>query len=250
MAPKQQVAPPREAAVPPPSYQKLDVIPFAAAAPASRGEEEDVWGGDDPWQEPGAMASAFSVAWRWTKRVTIAIALIATVAALALNQQKWMPQAQDAANVLGQNVDKLSERASVRSIPPERIEAARAEIPYLRPQTIELILLKSPGAPEPAEVFRRAHQAVETARPRLPDNVAAEIDNLTGAAASGLDEAEGEKLRAYLAAMRAGTPTAAYQDKEAVWLMARGARRLSAEQLARMEELFAQAVAAALQPPV
>ena len=42
------------------------------------------------------------------KRLTIATALIVTVAVLALNKEKWLPQAKDAAIVLGQNVDKLA----------------------------------------------------------------------------------------------------------------------------------------------
>jgi hypothetical protein len=239
-------APQREAAVPPPSFQKMEVIPFAAAPAEAKGDE-DVWEGDDPWEEPGPLSSMFSVAWRWVKRLTIATALIVTVAVLALNKEKWLPQAEDAANVLGQNVDKLQE--STRTVPPEAIAAAYGEIPYLRPATIEIIMAKSTGVLAPEEVFRRAHQAVEVARPSLPTHVAAEIDNLTTAAAAQLDGGEGEQLRGYLAALRAGTPTAAYQDKEAVWLMTRGVRRLSAEQLARMQELFAQAVTVALKPP-
>ena len=239
-------APPREAAVPPPSFQKMDVIPFAAAPVEAKGDE-DVWDGEDPWQEPSALSSMFSTVWVWVKRVTIVTALIVTVAVLALNKEKWLPQAEDAANVLGQNVDKLQE--STRTVPPEAIAAAHGEIPYLRPATIEMIMAKSTGVLAPAEVFRRAHQAVEVARPSLPTHVAAEIDNLTTAAAAGLDGGEGEQLRGYLAALRAGTPTAAYQDKEAVWLMTRGVRRLSGEELARMQELFAQAITVALKPP-
>jgi hypothetical protein len=97
-------------------------------------------------------------------------------------------------------------------------------------------------------VFRRAHQAVETARGSLPPRIGAEIDKLTGAAAGHLEPAEGERLRAYLASVREGAPTAAYQDREGVWLMARGVRRLSAGERARLEELIAQAVAAAFPP--
>jgi len=244
---RQAAAPPRQATVPPPSFKKLDVIPFAAA-PVVAKVEEDVWEGDDAWQEPTAIASTFAVLWRWVKRITITTALIVAVALLALNREKWVPQARDASTYLGQGVDKLSERASSREIPPAAIEAARAQIPYLRAQTIEQVMATSIAVLEPAEVFQRAHHAAERARATLP-HVVGEIDQHAAAAAAELEPGDANKLRAYLVALRAGTPTADYQDKEAVWLMARGVRRLPADQVARMEELFAQAVAAALQPP-
>ena len=244
-------APPRALVTPPPSSKNLDVIPFATPAPAPR-VTQDVWDGaakEEVWEEPGRFSSALGNVWRWTRRAIVATALVGGAVVLALNREKWMPQAQDAATALGQGVDKLSERASSRTVSPRAVEAARDQIPYLRPATIELILSRSPVDLEPAEVFRRAHEAVERARPSIPAHVAAEIDNLTNAVASELDAGEGEHLRSYLGLLRAGTPTAAYQDKEAVWLMGRGVRRLSGEQRARMEELFAQAIAAALQPP-
>jgi hypothetical protein len=231
--------------MPPPSFQNLDVIPFAAP-PAAPRVAEDVWDGADEGSEPSLASSAFASLWRWVKRATIAAALIVSAAALVLNKDKWVPQAQDAATVLGQEVDKLS---APRTVSPEAIEAARAQIPYLRPPTIEAIMATSAGVMEPSEVFRHAHQAVETSRGSLPPRVEAEIDNLTSAAAGHLDAAEGERLRAYLAAVRAGTATVAYQDREAVWLMGRGVRRLSAEELTRMQVLFAQAVAVAFPPP-
>jgi hypothetical protein len=236
-------------ATPPPSSQKLDVIPFATAPPAPRVPQE-VWDGEDEqvWEEPGRFSTALGSVWRWTKRAMLATVLIGGAVVLALNREKWIPQAQDAATALGQGVDKLSERASSRTVSPRAVEAAREQIPYLRPATIELILSRSPVDLEPAEVFRRAHEAAERARPSLPAHVAGEIDNLNNAVAAGLEAGEAKHLRSYLGLLRAGTPTAAYQDKEAIWLMSRGVRRLTGEQRARMEELYAQAVAVALQP--
>jgi len=237
--------------MPPPSFQKVDVIPFASAsAPSVSQTEEEVWDGEDVWEEPGAVASMFAVLWLWVKRVTIATALIVTVALLYLTKEKWLPQAKSAAIVLGEGVDELADRVP-RTVPPEAIEAARAQVPYLQPQTIELIMAKSTeGVLAPVEVFRRAHQAAERARPSLPRTVAAEIDHHIAAVTAELEPGEGEQLRSYFATVRAGTATAAYQDQEAAWLMARGVKRLPAERIARMQELFAQAVTAALQPPV
>ena len=242
---------PRTPLKPPPSFQKVDVIPFAAAsAPSASDRQEEVWDGEDAWQEPGAVASMFAVLWLWVKRVTIATALIGTTALLYLNKEKWLPQAESAAIVLGQGVDELSDRVP-RTVPPAAIEAAHAQVQYLRPQTIELIMAESTeGVLAPVEVFRRAHQAAERARPSLPTTVAAEIDHHMAAVAAELDPGEAEQLSAYFATVRAGTPTAAYQDQAAAWLMARGVKRLGAERVARMQELFAQAVTLALQPPV
>src|SRR5688500_3161513 len=120
--------------MPPPSSQKLDVIPFATAPPVPR-DAQEVWDGADEevWQEPGRFSSALGSVWRWTKRATLATVLIGGAVLLALNKEKWIPQAQDAATALGQGVDKLSERASSRSVSPRAIEDARAQIPYLRP---------------------------------------------------------------------------------------------------------------------
>ena len=184
------------------------------------------------------------------KRVTIATALIVAVALLALNKEKWLPQAKDAANVLGAERGQARGAASADRAPRSDRGGARAD-PVSPPADHRADPGQEPGrAGAGRGLPARAPGRRDAPGRRSPTNVAAEIDNLTAAAAAGLDPAEGEQLRGYLAALRAGTPTAAYQDKEAVWLMARGARRLPAERLARMEELFAQAVTVALPPPV
>ncbi len=241
-------APALKQTTPPPSHQKMEVIPFAAT-PFAPQEAEEMWEGEDQWQDPGRVSSAFSTLWRWTKRVTIATALIVTVALLALNRQKWQPQAESAAISLGQGVDELSERASTRTVPPPAIAAAAGQSPHLRPQTIELVMARSTeGVLDPTEVFRRAHLAAERAHESLPPTVSGELDSIMTTVANGLDAGEAERLRAYLADLRAGNPTAVYQDKEATWLMSRAVRRLPAERLARLQELMAQAVPAGLAP--
>jgi hypothetical protein len=241
---------PRAPVMPPPGFKDVATIPFATAtAPPAGKPAEEMWDGEDEvWEEPSRVSSTLAGVWRWTVRGLVLTALVGAAAVAALNREKWIPQAQDAANTLGQNVDKLSEAASTRTVSPQAIEAARAQIPYLRAQTLELVLLTSPSALEPAEVFRRAHLAAERGRPSLPTHVAAEIDNLIGAAAAALDDGERERLTGYFALLRAGTTTAAYQDKDAIWLMSRGARRLTGEQQSRMEQVFGDAIAAGLAP--
>lgn len=248
-APTPREAPPVKPAVAPPSFDKVGVIPFAdGPAPARAAADDEVWDGEDVWEEPGRLSTMFSTAWLWVKRLTILTAVVVTAAVLYLNKEKWLPQSKEAAIVLGESVDKLSDQIP-RTIPPDAIEAARTQAPYLRTDTIELIMARStPGVLEPAEVFRRALQAAEAARPSLPPHIAAEIDHHNAAVIAELDPSEGAQLKEYLGLMRAGTPTADYQDREAVWLMARGVKRFPGERVARMQELFAQAVGLTLQP--
>jgi hypothetical protein len=65
---------------------------------------------------------------------------------------------------------------------------------------------------------------------------------------AALTEAEAARLRQYLDRLAAGADTLPYEDDEAMWLTARGARRLPAERLARLRDLSAQAITAGLGP--
>jgi hypothetical protein len=57
-----------------------------------------------------------------------------------------------------------------------------------------------------------------------------------------LNESEAASLRRYLERVAAGEAMLPYEDNEAMWLTARGARRLPPERLVRVQQLHAQAI--------
>ena len=237
-------------AVPPPTFKDLPVIPFAGAPAGKRPAEEpaeDVWEGDDYGE--GASGSALSTAWLWVKRGTIAAALIVGAFVLATNRDAWLPRARSAALVMGGEVDRYASRAMPRSIPPQAIEAASRDIPHVRPDTLGLVMARNGKGPlQPVDVFRRAHDVAEQGRPSLPPAASAELDALLGLLADELPEGERERLKGYLARVRAHGVTANYEDQEAMWLIARAARRFPADRMGRIQELMGQAVVARLPP--
>ena len=240
-------------ATPPPSFKDLPVIPFAGASGA-RGRPvdepaEDVWDGDD-FDEPGSVGSLLATGWLWIKRATIAAALIAGTAVLAVNREAWLPRAKSDLTTLGGEVDRYASRAMAKEIPPQAIEAASQEIPHLTPETLGLVMARSGKGPlEPVDVFRRAYDAAEGGRASLGQAASDELDALNGLLAAELPEGERERLTAYLARVRSRAVTASYEDREAMWLMARAARRFPPDRLARLQALLGQAVAAGLPPP-
>ena len=164
----------------------------------------------------------------------------------------WLPATTEVGIALFGQVDKIKARVAPSTLTPAAaaaIAAASEQLPHLRTETIELIMASSAHpALAPPEVFRLAGDAVERGRAALGQSSAAELDRLTEALTAQLPRAERTRLGAYLERVRARAVTAPYEDKEAVWLMARAARRLPADQLARLQELFGRAAALALQP--
>jgi hypothetical protein len=238
-------------AVPPPSLRDLPVIPLAAMAEPA---EADVWEGG--WlanlratfleSRAGQIAP---VLWVWCKRVTVTAAVLVIAALLASNTSVWLPPTTEVGIALFGQVDKLKARVAPSTMPPAAIAAASEQLPYLRTETIELIMISSaPRALAPPQLFRLAGDAVERGRAALGQPAAAELDRLTEALTAELPRAERTRLGEYLKRVRARAVTAPFEDQEAVWLMARAARRLPADRLSRLQELFARGVALGLQP--
>jgi hypothetical protein len=225
----------------------MPVIPFAAAPPRRAAEEEDVYEGDV--YEEGSASSALATLWVWTKRVTIVAALCVGAAALALNREAWLPRAKTAAISLGGEVDKYASKAMAKQIPPQAIEAASREIPHIAPETLALVMARSGRGPlEPVDVFRRAHDAAEQGRHTLGEAPSSELDSLLALLADELPDGERERLKGYLSRLRARAVTASYEDQEAMWLLARAARRYPADRMGRIHALLGQAVSAGLPP--
>jgi hypothetical protein len=151
--------------------------------------------------------------------------------------------------VLFREVDRLTSKAVAREVPPAAVEAARAQLPQLRADTITLVMERANlGGLEPLEVFRRATEAGQRGRASLGQAANEELDGLGRLLAEGLPEAEGRRLAAYQAKVRTGAVAAPYEDQEAMWLTGRAARSFAPDRLARLQDLLAQAVAAGLAP--
>jgi hypothetical protein len=187
--------------------------------------------------------------WVWVKRLTIAAALLVTAALLATNREAWLPHAQSGATVVFKEVDRLTSKAVAPEVPPAAVEAAHAQNPQLRADTITLVMERANlGGLEPLDVFRRATEAAQHGRAGLGQAANDELDALGRLLAEGLPEAEGRRLVAYQAKVKGGAITAPYEDQEAMWLTGRAARNFAPDRLARLQELLAQAVAAGLPP--
>jgi hypothetical protein len=74
------------------------------------------------------------------------------------------------------------------------------------------------------------------------------MDSHMDALMAALTDAEAARLRQYLERLAAGEATLPYEDDEAMWLTARGARHLPVERLSRLKDLSAQAVTLGLGP--
>ena len=245
---------PHTLAVPPPSLRDLPVIPLAEMdEPTEADEGQGNW--LDRLRAAFLESRAAAIAprlWVWCRRVTITAALIVIAALLATHTSVWLPATTEVGIALFGQVDKIKARVAPSTLTPAAaaaIAAVSEQLPHLRTETIELIMTSNAhSALAPPEVFRLAGDAVERGRAALGESSAAELDRLTEALTAQLPRAERTRLAAYLERVRARAGTAPYEDKEAVWLMARAARQLPVDRLSRLQELFARAAALGLQP--
>lgn len=245
VAPTMAAPSPRPA--PPLAFHELPVIPFAESPREARVNVEEA---EDGWEdgEPSASSMLLETVWVWLKRATITAALVTTAVLLAVNTDAWLPRANTAAIIMSEQLEKLQTRVAPKVAPPAAVEAALEELPHLRAETIELVMLDgAETAPNPIEVFRRASVAAQRGRSLLLPAAAAELDGMIEALAGELS-VDGVRLRAYFDRVRRGVATATYEDQEAAWLTARAARRLSPERLERLRNLMAGAVRASLPP--
>jgi hypothetical protein len=195
------------------------------------------------------VREGIDTAWAWVKSLTITALLLLAIAWLVSNYKVWFPSAMETTMRVFTRMDELKARIAPPQASRDAMEAAREKLPQLRPATIETIMLRSGSqALAPIEVFRRASEAAARGRAALAPTAAGELASHTDALMAGLTEAEAPRLRNYLRRVAAGEATLPYEDDEAMWLTARGARRLPAERLSRLQDLNAQAVVAGLGP--
>jgi hypothetical protein len=233
---------PRAPAIPPPPTTDLDVVPLAEPVRPREPEEEDTY--DD-----GRGGELLRAAWASTKiLLVIAIAVGSTVYA-AVNWRIWFPKAAELGEATFTELDRVARSAERAAQQQRAVEELSAELPHLAPETIRLILSRSPsGVLEASVVFEIAGDATDRGFAALTSEEAREVDELGIALHDGLGPLERERLRDY-ANIRARRVVFAEEHAHALALVARGARILPAEKRARLQGLLSKAISAGLDPP-
>ena len=236
-------APPVKAAVEAPvPVTELPVLRFRESREPR--ERQDVYEDEGP-----SLRERLQPAWRWTRRILIAGALVAAVAYVVRERDVWFPRTAE----LGQTVfTEIDRQVLSRERQEERQRAladAGGRLPGLAPQTIELLFSRSPtGLAEAGEVFQLAREAADRGLATLPPAEAEELRALERELLSTLSRTEAERVREY-DRTRARRPIFPFENPHVMGLVARGARALPPERLERLQALTHEAVAAGLDRP-
>jgi hypothetical protein len=230
-------AKPTPASKPPAPFQDVPVIALA---------ELDEPTPDEDQFDDGAVSrvrEAVETSWAWTKSLTVPAVLLVVIFVLVSNYKAWFPRAMATTMRLFNGMDELKARYAPPEASREALQAAKEQLPQLSPASIEAVMVRS-GSPSlaPTEVFRRAAEATAKGKAALPPTAAGELDSHMAALRAELSESEAASLSRYMDRLAAGEAMLPYEDNEAMWLTARGARRLPAERLARVQQLSAQAI--------
>jgi hypothetical protein len=211
-----------EAAQPPPASSELPVIPFAKEAPPASGGVR-----------------------RRIARAGLAAAVLAGTVAAGAGTYAWIQSRSDGPVAA---VPAAPPPPPVTAAPelPREVVAAIEQLPHLAPATVQRLIATSPfAAPEPADVFRRARQALKRGIPALAPEEAQQLSVLERAVLVRLGPADRERVMAY-DRVRAGRDLLPKEDARVLALYARGARALPAEHRERLQALSAKAIDAAL----
>jgi hypothetical protein len=195
------------------------------------------------------VSDGLATGFAWVKSVTVTAILLVVIYLLVTNYKAWFPQAMATTMRLFAGMDDLKARYAPPQASREALQAATEQLPQLTQPTIETVMARSgSSAPQPTEVFRRAAEAAAKGKAALAPTASGELDSHMAALLGTLNEGEAERLRRYMDRVAAGEAMLPYEDNEAMWLTARGARRLPAERLTRIQQLNAQAITIGLGP--
>jgi hypothetical protein len=228
---------------PPPAVKDLPALRLAAAD--EEGEPEDLYEGN-------SVAAAL---WLWTKRLVLVAGLVGGGVVAANTWPTWLPVVTQFGLVIFTKVDEYvhPERAHRPAVTDERqrqvqeaLGQAREQLPYLSPETVQLVLSASVwSVPDPPEVFNRAYTAARRGSSTLVQPEAEELKALETALVAGLRPAERQRVHEY-DRVRLERATLPSEDREMLGLYARGTRALPAPSRERLRVLFGKAVAAGL----
>ena len=184
-------APARRQAPPPPT-DDLEVVPFAE--PLARREPDDLYDDGDGV----GLGDVLRSTWAWAKVLVMLAVVVGGVAFAVAKWQTWFPTAAELGEATFTEVDRVA-RSRERAAEQQRaLEQLTGELPHLAPETIRLILSRSPtGVLEAQEVFAIAGDATDRGFGTLTAEEATELDALGSELHERLGPLEREQLRDY-----------------------------------------------------
>ncbi len=223
----------------------LSELPALRLAPSREPRErEDVYG-----DRPRARFLNLEPLWDWTKRLVTTGALVAALAYAVLERDVWLPRTAELGQTVFTQIDRqvLSRKRSEEQ--RLALAAASQKLPELAPETITLVFSRSPtGTADAGEVFQVAREAADRGMGALPEPEAQELRELARELLATLSRTEAERVREY-DRTRTRRVIFPFENPHVMDRVARGARALPAERLARLRELSHKAVAAGLALP-
>jgi hypothetical protein len=200
----------------------------------------------------GARTSALRAAALGVRRFAPRVPLLAACLIAALTWRTWTPWLGPLLAAFTKTPERTpTARPAVPMKPtepdlPKEVLVAARELPHLSPETVQLVMSRSPFAPsEPADVFRRAYEAALRGASALPPDEARELKALEKAVIGALRPIERERFEAYERVGSSGRDLLAAEDARVLGLFARGTRALAPPRRQRLQELLAKAIAAA-----
>ena len=231
---------PREALQAPAAIGELPVLRFATTNELAVVEE--IYEGDD-------SESFVPVAWLWTKRLALAAVALAGATLVALTFETWSPKALELGETTLSEIDGRVRSHHLARQRQKAVDEVAGELPHLGPETIRLVMASSPiGVLDAKGVFELASDAADRGVSALTASDARELKALRQRLLDGLLPAGRERLREYDRA-RARDAVFPLDNRQALLVYARGARRLPSESRERLQELLGRVVAAALAVP-
>ncbi len=129
----------------------------------------------------------------------------------------------------------------------QAVEAVTHDVPLLSPASAELLLRAGAArSPTPEQAVRQAIRLAALGAGALPIEETAELAALSAGLQARLASRDRGRVVAYLDKLRADQPTTPEEDHELTQLLKRGLLQLPSEQLTRLQDLYAKAIAAGL----
>ena len=226
--------------LPPPRIEQLFVVPVAEAfeiAPA-----EDVY-------EDTETGPLLPRVWQWTKLVALLATLVGAATFAAVSWQTWFPAAGQVGQMAFAEIDKHAHARELAERQGRILTEAAERLPYLSPETVRLILSRSPtGSIEVPDIFETACDAADWGSWALSAPEAQELRELRERAIRSLGPVDRARVDEYDRA-RANGLVFPLDNRLGALLWARGARGLPPQGQERLRELLGKAVAAGISPP-